>query len=376
MRTGVVLAVVLASAILLAGCKDSPGQDPVTPTPSTTGQTSAPYHVDGQAVYDWVAGVVTKPDGSPHARVPGTADHAQAARWLAQQMEVPGWTVAWQNFTGQDYMGLDKGGVSVYADNAAFCRAADRARLPGLQFSNLVATRSGASGADPDENATGRTLILGAHWESKRNASEESDPALRSRPVLGANDGASGVGVLLQLMHELAGKDLGYGVQVVLFDGEDGFEDCHPLAGSLWFVHRLQEQDSVAGASPEGQGPHRRMLLLDMVGDPDARFIRESHSVRCDPALVDLLHARAASHGLGDNFPGTRTGVQDDHLPFIEAGIPAVDLIDYGRGFPPYWHTTHDTMENLTPGMLGNVASLVLDVIGEPGFGDAWPSSC
>lgn len=349
---------VVVVALLLAGCSGSAPQDPTSSSSTTSTQTPPPpYRVDGQAVYDWVKGVVTKPDGSPHFRVPGTPDHAEAAVWLAQQMAVPGWTVSWQNFTGEDYKGLDKGGVAAYYDNPAYCRAADRDRLTGLRFSNLVATL-------PSPAQTERSLVLAAHWESKRYASEESDPALRSQPVLGANDGASGVGVLLQLQWELAGKQLPYNVQVVLFDGEDGFQDCHPLAGSLWFVDQL------------APGAVDRMLLLDMVGDPDARFIRDAQSVRCDPALVDLLHDKAARHGLEENFPGTSASVSDDHVPFAEAGIPAVDLIDFGRGFPPYWHTTHDTMENLSADMLGAVASLVLDVLQDPAFTAEWPDAC
>jgi Peptidase family M28 len=349
------LALALVTGLLVAGCTGSgPRSDPMTSSGTTT--SGAPHEVDGQAVYDWVEGVVTKPDGSPHFRVPGTADHAEAALWLAEQMQVPGWTVTWQNFTGQDYIGLDKGGVSFYYDSASYCKPADRTRLSGLSFSNLVAIL--------DSPASDRTFVLGAHWESKRNASQEATPALRSQPVLGANDGASGVGVLLQLLWELSGKELPYDVQVVLFDGEDGFEDCHPLAGSLWFVDQL------------GPGAVDRMLLLDMVGDADARFIRESHSMQCDPALIDLLHDKAAAHGLAENFPDQTASISDDHLPFIEAGIPAVDLIDFGRGFPPYWHTTQDTMDNLSPEMLGNVASLVLDVMRDPAFSEPWPGPC
>jgi Zn-dependent M28 family amino/carboxypeptidase len=353
------LAAAAVLALLLAGCgsggPDGPAPSP-SPSPSSPTATSAPPpSVDGQAVYDWVKGVVTKPDGSPHFRVPGTPDHAEAARWLAEQMQVPGWTVSWQNFTGQDYAALDKGESEPYYESATYCSEADRARLAGLSFSNLVATLPGAGD---------RTFVLGAHWDSKAEANRDADPALRSQPVLGANDGASGVGVLLQLLWELSGKELPYTVQVVLFDGEDGFEDCHPLAGSLWFV------DQAAAGEVD------RMLLLDMVGDPAARFIREGHSEDCDPALVDLLHAKAARHGLQENFPGTRATVQDDHVAFTQAGIPAVDLIDFGRGFPPYWHTTKDTMENLDAAMLGSVASLVLDVMRDPGFSEPWPGPC
>lgn len=352
-----ILAGGLVLFVLLAGCGSAPGDGEPATTATATPSGPAPARVDGQAVYDRVAGVVTKTDGSPRFRVPGTPDHAEAARWLAGQMEVPGWTVSWQNFTGNEYRGLDKGEVKAYYEGQTYCKPADRARLGGLAFSNLVARL---------ESPSDRTMVLGAHWESKRNATQEGDRSLWSQPVLGANDGASGVGVLLQLLRELPGEDLPFDVEVVLFDGEDGFEDCHPLAGSLWYV------DGLDPAERDGM----RMLLLDMVGDPDARFIREARGVRCDPDLVDLLAAKAPRHGLADNFQDMTASVYDDHVPFTQVGIPGVDLIDYGRGFPPYWHTTGDTMENLSPDMLGDVASLVLDVLRDPAFVSSWPDAC
>jgi Zn-dependent M28 family amino/carboxypeptidase len=340
------IAAVLILALLLAGCGSEPGG------PSNTSSSTAPdAGFDGVAALSFAADLVTAADGSPAFRVPGTPAHREAAERLHDAMQVSGWAFAWQNLTGAEYLALDKGEASFYADSASYCSPAEREHVADLTFSNLVATRTG-----PGD----RTFALGAHWESKRNATQD-DP---SQPVLGANDGASGVGVLLQLMRELAGVDLPYTVQIVFFDGEDGFEDCHPLAGSLGFVDQLDD------------GAVDRMLLLDMVGDPNARFIRESHSVACDPNLVDLLHARAAAHGLAENFPGTTRNVQDDHVPFTEAGIPAVDLIDFGRGFPPYWHTTHDTLENLDSGMLGRVGGLVLDVMQDPGFSEPWPGPC
>lgn len=343
-------AALVLAAVLVAGCGSGPG---AAPSSSTTSSGPAPF--DGVAALAFTADLVTAADGSPAFRVPGTPAHREAAERLREAMRHDGWTFTWQNFTGEDYAALDKGEVNAYVESPAYCSEADEARLQGLAFSNLVATRKGSGN---------RTFVLGAHWESKAEATQDPDPAKKSQPVLGANDGASGVGILLQLMRELDGVDLPYSVQVVFFDGEDGFEDCHPLAGSLWFVERLEAGDV------------DRMLLLDMVGDPDARFIRESHSERCDPALVGLLHSKAAKHGLAENFPGTRSTIHDDHVPFTQAHIPAVDLIDFGRGFPPYWHTTQDTLENLDAGMMGRVGGLVLDVMQDPGFSEPWPGPC
>jgi hypothetical protein len=368
MRGPVAVATCVVVA-LLAGCSgSSPGDGGGPSSSSSTGPVPASF--DGEAAYGFVEMVVTAPDGSPAFRVPGTPAHVEAAQRLHGALDVDGWTVGWQNFTGEQYKALAKGEVQPYYDSPAYCKAADKERLGGLTFSNLVASKPG-TGAD-------RTFLFAAHWESKRFATQDADPAKRTEAVLGANDGASGVGVLLQLMRELDGVDLGFGVMLVLFDGEDGFEDCHPLAGSLWFVHAQQEAAALMGASPPLPmgGGRQRVLLLDMVGDPDARFIRETHSEKCDPELVDLLHEKAAGQGLAENFPGGGSTIQDDHVPFTQAGIPAVDLIDFGRGFPPYWHTTHDTMENLDAGMLGRVGGLLLDVLEDDALSGPWPAGC
>lgn len=364
-RPSTALLVAVLLGLLVAGCT-APGSGP-GPTASTG---PGPASFDGEAAFDFVELLVTTSDGSPAFRVPGTPAHVEAAERLHAGMGLDDWDLGWQNFTGAQYMALDKGSVRTYYDSAAYCDSSERTRLEGLAFSNLVATKAGSE--------PGRTLMLGAHWDSKRFATADPDPSLRNQPVLGANDGASGVGVLLQLMRELDGVVLPYNVQVLFFDGEDGFEDCHPLAGSLWFVHEWEKAQAVDGASaplPMGGGRHR-MLLLDMVGDPDARFIREGQSTRCDGRLVDLLHATAPRHGLADNFVDSGQDIQDDHVPFAEAGIPAVDLIDFGRGFPPYWHTTHDTLDKVDAGMLGRVGGLVLDVMADAELSGPWPSGC
>lgn len=342
-----IAAAVLFLLPLLAGCGSAPdGSD-------------GPATIDGEAALALVRGLVTDADGDPRFRVPGTAGHADARAWLWDTMQVEGWTAQRQPFTGADYTPLDKGQAQTYTDSPAYCSSDEEARLANLTFENFWAVH--------DEPGQDRRVLLGAHWESKRFASSDPDLSKREEPVLGANDGASGVGLLLQLMRHVSENDVHapFDISVAFFDGEDGFEDCHPLAGSIYFVSRLQTGDV------------DRMILLDMVGDPEARFIREGNSVQCDPSLVDLFHTLAPDHGLAENFPGTRTSsIQDDHLPFLAADIPAVDIIDFGRGFPPYWHTTGDTLDKLSADMLGRVGDLVLDVLGDEGFTSTWPATC
>ncbi len=321
-----------------------------------------PFVFDGQGAYDSVRLLVEHPDGSPRFRVPGTEGHVEGANVLHDAMVATGWQVSWQNFTGADYEGFDKGAVAGYAENPAYCREPDRSELAAASFSNLVATWPAGGG---------RAVWFGAHWESKEEANQDTDPARRTEPVLGANDGASGVGVLLQLMRHVAARDVQFPFRlgVVFFDGEDGFEDCHPLAGSTYFVSRLVP------------GEVGRFILLDMVGDPAARFVNETRSLESDPGLWDALW-KSRSAGLKDNFPGERKAILDDHVPFIEAGIPAVDIVDAGRapgeglfGFPPYWHTTGDALDKLDPAMLGKVGQLLVTTLLDPAFSSSWPEA-
>ncbi|HLF17259.1 MAG TPA: M28 family peptidase [Candidatus Thermoplasmatota archaeon] len=345
-----ILAVALLAAAL-AGCAQN-------------GQGEPPFTFDGDGAFDAVRLLVEDPNGSPRFRVPGTAGHEDASRALWEAMRATGWEVRFQNFTGAMYQELGRGSFQDWNEDPAHCGEEDRDELPGLRFSNLVATWPGRED---------RMLWLGAHWDSKEEADRDPDPGRRNEPVLGANDGASGVGVLLRLMQHVAEGDVEvpFGLGIVFFDGEDGFVDCHPLAGSLFFVSRLLA------------GEVGRFILLDMVGDADARFPRESHSVQGDPGLVDLLWRHAPAAGLAENFLDDERGVGgDDHFPFLEAGIPAVDIIDLGRerpesstGFPPYWHTTGDTLDKIDAGMLGRVGGLLVATLTDDDLASEWPAA-
>ncbi len=350
--------VAIVALLLLAGCQAPPAEVPPENggggKPDLGGVGDRPGF-DGVAARAFVEGLITNDDGSPRYRVPGKAGHAEAAQWLWDQMQVDGWTPAWQNFTYADYEALEKGAVTGYAHPDS-CPASDRERLQGVVFHNLMAVHYG------DDGPSDRLFLLGAHWESKEDASQDRNRAKRSDPVLGANDGASGVGVLLQLMRHVADGmiDVDYDVGVLFVDGEDGFQDCHPLAGSITYVASLEP------------GEVDRFLLLDMVGDPAARFMRESGSVMADPTLVDLLW-HFGRQWAPENFLNTEHSVLDDHVPFLDAGIPAADLIDFARGptmreFPPYWHTTEDTLDKVTAPMLGTIGDIVVGVMTHPEF--------
>lgn len=272
-------------------------------------------------------------------RVPGTQGRVEAALYLATHLRAAGWSVSFQNFTGADYDRLDAGSVKGYKTSG--CDADERTRMLVLPFSNVIAERGTG---DP-------VRILAAHYDTKRFATRDRDPGNRSLPVPGANDGASGVAVWLEaarVMPEVPGT-----LRIVFVDGEDGFEDCHPLAGSVYDARTMSEAQRARIAA---------VYLLDMVGDPNAHFCLAGN----DATLRDQVKTAAASGPRAlANAPDC--SIFDDHSAYMDRGIKAVDVIDYQRpetgDFPPYWHTRADTPDKLSADMLGAVGSAMVRLL-------------
>jgi Zn-dependent M28 family amino/carboxypeptidase len=183
-------------------------------------------------------------------------------------------------------------------------------------------------------------ILLGAHYDSRIYANRDSDPSKWTQPVPGADDGASGVAVLLELARTL--PDNSVPLWLVFFDAEDNGEiqGWDWLLGSKAFV-------STMTAKPKA------MILVDMVGDTDLSLPMEANS---DKALRTSIWQTASGLGYGNIFiPETKYYIEDDHIPFIQAGIPSVDIIDIDY---QYWHTTSDTPDHVSAASLqivGNV---------------------
>ncbi len=193
-------------------------------------------------------------------------------------------------------------------------------------------------------------VLIGAHYDSRPWADRDTGSA-RELPVPGANDGASGVAVQLELARILSGWNPGVGVDFVCFDGEDygreGDLDFY-LLGSKHFASNL------------GAYRPRAMILLDMVGERGARFPIEGTSLTNAPELARLVHAVAESLGARHFVPERGPALMDDHVPFLRAGIPSVDIIDIQY---PEWHTTRDLPDRCDPETLAEVARVVLHVL-------------
>jgi len=189
-------------------------------------------------------------------------------------------------------------------------------------------------------------VILGAHYDTRRSADQEDSDA----PVLGANDGASGVAVLLELARTLDPRRLRHQVWLAFFDAEDngGLDGWEWCVGSSYMAARLH-------VFPVA------VIVVDMVGDADQQIHFEGNS---DPALQMQLWQIAADLGYADSFiPTYRWTMLDDHVPFAQRSIPAVDIIDFDY---PYWHTTQDTLDKVSGASLERVGR-VLEVFLEGG---------
>ena len=216
----------------------------------------------------------------------------------------------------------------------------------------------------------GERVLLCAHWDSRPWADNDPDSANWRKPVMAANDGASGVAVLLELARIIGGQDsLGIGVDFVCFDAEDWgvpqWSDA-PDNGDSWALGASHWAEDAARRGYKA----RFGILLDMVGGRGARFYKEGVSVQYAPQVVDKVWAAAALLGYGSIFPTAAGGmVTDDHVPVNEkAGIPTIDIIAYypdcpESSFGPTWHTVHDTMDNIDASTLKAVGQTVVQVL-------------
>lgn len=189
--------------------------------------------------------------------------------------------------------------------------------------------------------------VLVAHWDTRPSAEEDLDPRNHDKPIPGANDGASGVAVLLELARVLKAHpvDKHLGIRIVLVDGEDlgpGLDEM--LLGAAAYAK-----------TPAPRGDYG--ILLDMIGDKDLQVPMEPNSLAKAPAITKALYAHAQTVGLASTFPSTLgPEIIDDHFPLNDGGLPTVDLIDFTY---PDWHTLQDTPDKCSAESLGKVGRLL-----------------
>ncbi len=217
-----------------------------------------------------------------------------------------------------------------------------------LRMANIIARFPAAS-----RSASGKAILLCAHWDTRPTADQEFEPARQKVPIPGANDGASGVAVLLEAARLFKQTPPPVPVMIVLFDGEDYgyFEQGEMFYGSKHFAANLPADVP------------RRGILLDMVGDKDLRIPQEGHSVQAASEVVDEVYAVARDVGAGRYFPmEAGTPIEDDHLPLIDRGLKVIDLIDFNYGpNHGWWHTREDTPDKCSPTSLKTVGDVVTE---------------
>ncbi|MCX7015366.1 MAG: M28 family peptidase, partial [Candidatus Sumerlaeota bacterium] len=234
-------------------------------------------------------------------RVPGTRAHDQAAALFVSTFRQAGWETTVQAFAARPTL-LDNRQVTL--ENIV-------ARLP---------------------ESRGPSAIVTAHWDSRPIADMERDPSRARQPIDGANDGASGAAVVLELARALHDRPTSYGLVLALCDGEDLGSAQAPkdwCLGSKYLAARLAPEWDVQLA-----------INVDMVGDRRLNYTREDYGMQAAPEFNQFCRTVGAEVAPGAFAAEQRRPVFDDHASFLRARIPAVDLIDFD--YPP-WHTLGDT---------------------------------
>ncbi len=243
-------------------------------------------------------------------RPPGSDNLTQCRQYIVDTLEGHGWETSLQNFTYRN-----------------------------VSCVNIIAWYG------PIRNAT---MLLGAHYDTRPLADRDPVLANRSKPVLGANDGASGTAVLIEMARALP-IEVRDDVELVFFDAEDsgGIDGWDWIVGSTYYVDQLTSGRISFFSS---------MILLDMIGDSELRLQRERGSTR---SLQDEIWSLAADLGYQATFlDAFGETVLDDHRPFLEVGIPAVDII-HNNPFPSTWHTLDDVPERCSAESLQIVGEVV-----------------
>ena len=254
-------------------------------------------------------------------RVPGTPAHERTGDWILAHLRATADTIAVQSFTHVTRQGTS------------------------LHLRNFLARFRPA--------ATERVLLL-AHWDTRPHADQSANLGQQRLPVPGANDGASGVALLLGVADVLKTKPPSVGVDLLFVDGEDygnfATDSNDVLIGTRYFARH----------QPPGYQP-LFAVLFDMVADKDQQFYYEGNSQAVAPEVVDRVWRVAADLGYGRVFiPGVRHTLTDDHVALQQAGIHAIDVVDFDY---PYWHTTDDTIDKVSAASLQVVGDVAVALV-------------
>ena len=240
--------------------------------------------------------------------------------------------------------------VYIAAELGKYAEKVNRQDFLHTGYDNEVLKLSNVFGSFND--SIDERILLLAHWDTRPRSDEEKDQAKQHRPILGANDGASGVAVLLELARLFKQSPPPIGVDILFVDGED-YGKAHDLESYF-----LGSRHFMKVKSPEYKP--RFAILVDMVGDKDLQIPMEQNSMKYAPEAVELIWSTAEKLGVTQfiNVPGEQ--ISDDHIPLNDGGLATVDIIDFQY---PYWHTSQDTPDKCSAESLEAVGKVLTHVI-------------
>jgi hypothetical protein len=330
MKRKLFLPFILCSTLAIVSCGAGSSQKN-----SNTHEVASIPSYDADSAYRYVQ---AQTEFGP--RVPGTKAHQACKNYMAQKMAQFGAKLSLQDCTVKMWDGSK------------------------LAATNIIASYF------PEKT---RRILLCAHWDSRPWADQDQDPTKHHDPVMGANDGGSGVGVLMEVARQLQMEALkantpAYGVDIVFFDAED--------VGTPTFAEETTQGDfwclgtNYWAKEAKAKGYKAEFgILLDMVGGTSPSFMWETFSNQYASTYLQKVWNTAAKLGYSSMFVSAQGGsITDDHVPVNQiAGIPCIDIIDYSpsspTGFVPYWHTTHDTMDKIDKNSLKAVGETLMSVL-------------
>lgn len=322
------ITIISLVVLTIFSCDNKQNSKPVTqPAPQAKQVVIPQFNAD--SAYNYVAKQL---EFGP--RVPGSEAHKQCAEWFIDFFKEKADTVYVQDFRTRLYNGN------------------------GIDGKNIIAA------FNPEAK---KRILLAAHWDSRPFADHDPDEKNWNTPIDGANDGASGVGVLMEIARLMKETPTNVGVDIILFDLED--------YGAPYYLNLMTNDDWALGSQYWSKNPHIYNyrayfgILLDMVGAPNAKFPKEYYSQQFAPALSNDVWRIAREIGYSDYFTNELGHpINDDHIYVnVHARIPMIDIIHLENNsessFYPYWHTAKDNIEQIDPKTLGMVGDVVVNVI-------------
>ncbi len=279
--------------------------------------TAAP--IDGERAYGYLKKICA---AGPHPA--GTAANTRQRAQAAAHFKAMGATVREQPFSGQDPRTHEK-----------------------VPMVNLIAAWH------PERT---ERILIGAHYDTRPFPDQEPDPARRKTPFVGANDPASGIALLMELAHHLNDLPTVWGVDLVLFDGE---ELVYGDEGEYFLGSKAFAQDYAR----RGKSHYAGGIVLDLIGGKNLQLPQEPHSLDLAPKLVQEIWATAQRLKVPAFKNQVGRAVLDDHLPLNNAGIPSIDIIDFDY---PYWHTADDLPEHCSAASLDQVGRVLTAWLAQP----------